>query len=316
MSLKHFARQLVGTLTGQGPGSAARVVAQANPFGLEAAAQTDAGCLRSENQDTVYLENPPPGHHDHAAGLLAIVADGMGGHSGGGVASGLAATTFASAMRHAAAGGDVVLQLAEAIAAANTAVHQRAAEQLALTGMGTTFSALLVRGGVCHAVQIGDSRLYLLRDGVLRQLSTDHTMVNELVANGLLTPAQAVQHPDRNVLTRALGTNAEVAADVWAPTVDLQVGDQLMLCSDGLHDLVPPERLAALMQAPTVLACDQLVQAARAAGGHDNISAIVVRVVEGAPVGERDASNGSPAITRFDDLESPAAAAHTGGDFR
>ncbi len=316
MSLRRFARQLVGSLKGAAADDAKAVPSdrpslRGNPFRLEAAAQSDVGCVRADNQDSVYLENPPPGHHDHDDGLLAIVADGMGGHSGGEVASRLAVTRFAAALRHAGRSVGPGEALTSAVVAANSAVHDRAAAQPLLHGMGTTFSAVLVRDGACYAVQIGDSRLYRLRGGIVEQLSNDHTMVGELLKAGLVSAAQAASHPDRNVLTRALGTQPRVVADVWRVPGGVLAGDVFLLCSDGLYDPVPIESLAGLAAAGSAaVACAALVGAARDAGGHDNISAIVIRVLEadtGASTQAAETCFDGP--VGLDDLPAAAASA-------
>ena len=255
----------------------------ANPFALEAAAATDVGCLRTDNQYCVFVENPPPDHHEFAGGLLAIVADGMGGHLGGAVASSLAVDTFASSF-HTAAPDDAPEEvLARALEAANAVVFERASADPALRGMGTTLSALLLRGGKLFAVHVGDSRIYRASPAGLTQVSEDHSLVNQLLREGVLTPETAHNFPDRNVLTRALGTKPTTEFDVWQVEPGPAIGDVFLLCSDGLHDLVSHDQMLDVLRSEKPAgACRTLIDLARRAGGPDNISAVVVSVSDRA----------------------------------
>ena len=271
----------------------------ANPFSLEAAAATDVGCLRSDNQDSVFVENPPPDHREFASGLLAIVADGMGGHLGGAVASALAVDAFASSFHNAGLNEAPADILARSLQAANTVVFERAETDPALRGMGTTLSALLLRSGKLYAVHVGDSRIYRVSADGLSQLSEDHSLVNELLRKGVLSPESAPDFPDRNVLTQALGTKPTTGFDVWPVEPDPRIGDTFLLCSDGLHDLVTPDQMLEVLQSkPPAAACRTLIDLARMAGGPDNISAVVIAV--------RDPVVASPAPRRTGDILIPA----------
>jgi PPM family protein phosphatase len=238
---------------------------------LSSFAATDVGLQRAGNEDS------------HLRGRTVFaVADGLGGHQGGEVASAMAVErlgaldgrSFAEPTQAAAA-------LADAIADANRAILERGVADQGLWGMGTTVTAAAVVGDlVLQLAHVGDSRAYLLRgDGPPRQLTTDHTVVGELVRRGRLTPQQAASHPERSILTRAVGLDPNVQVEQPAP-LGLQPGDQVLLCSDGLTETVADEQLAQVMagQADGDDACRALVAAANAAGGPDNITVVLLRV--------------------------------------
>jgi PPM family protein phosphatase len=254
---------------------------------IEAGVATDIGKVREGNEDSYLAEHP-----------LYAVADGMGGHRGGEVASQLALETVEALFRSGAG------SLAQQVRDANRAVFDRSAEDRKVTGMGTTLTAAVIEGDAAHLVHVGDSRAYLLRAGSLRRLTEDHTLVNRMVRAGEISPAEAEVHPHRNVLLRALGTEADV--DVDEQEVGLLEADRLLLCSDGLTSMVTEDQVQAILEAtPSPKeAADRLVRAANRAGGLDNITVVVLDVVEGrtgveadvdaAPVGaERPRPGGS-----------------------
>ncbi len=232
---------------------------------LAAASATDQGLVRSNNEDAFLID-------DQRA--LFAVADGMGGHRGGEVAS----HTAIEALRAAVANGT---PLHDAITRANAAVLSRAANNDELTGMGTTLTAVEAVGGRQLLIgHVGDSRAYLLHDGDLRRATDDHSLVEELVREGRLTPEQAESHPQRAIVTRALGVDDLVEVDLY--TLDVEAGDRIVLCSDGLTTMVRErdiERLARTEADPGRLA-EALVAAANAAGGEDNVTVVVVDVIE------------------------------------
>jgi protein phosphatase len=202
----------------------------------------------------------------------------MGGHQGGEVASQLAVEAIHQicSERPAPAIGE---NLARAFAAANRTILLRAEECPSLFGMGSTATALLLSGQDAWFAHIGDSRLYRLREDVLTQLSEDHSLVSEMVKAGIMTPEQAVRHPSRNIITRALGSDAEALPQLSVQPIDVRAGDIFLLCSDGLHDLVgDAEMLAAISTSPPEAACHALVELAKTRGGKDNISVIVAEV--------------------------------------
>jgi protein phosphatase len=220
---------------------------------------TDIGQVRERNEDS-FLVDPP----------LYAVADGMGGHRGGEVASELALETV-EALANAGKGG-----LAEQIREANRAVFERSMHDRTVSGMGTTLTAVTVDDDGAHLAHVGDSRAYLLRAGALRQLTEDHTLVNRMVKAGEISPEEAEVHPHRNVVTRALGTEPDVQVD--EEDVPLLEGDRLLLCSDGLTNMVTTDQIQAILEAnPSAQdAATRLVRAANRAGGIDNITVIVV----------------------------------------
>ena len=234
-------------------------------------AATDVGRVRDGNEDAYLV--------DDAMGLVAV-ADGMGGHRAGEVAS----ATALEALRAAITGGR---PLREAIEDANDAVYTKSLTDTSLRGMGTTLTAgTLVAGGTLLVGHVGDSRAYLLHDGELRQVTDDHSLVEELVREGRLTADEAAVHPQRSIITRALGVDASVEVDVYP--VELVPGDRLLLCSDGLTGMVQPDDIAATLrrESDPTRAAHQLVDAANAAGGEDNITVVVVAVTDEAPLRE------------------------------
>jgi PPM family protein phosphatase len=200
----------------------------------------------------------------------------MGGAAAGEVASRLAVEAMLRAMSH----GVLTLEsFQHAVDAANASVHRSAAEDPARAGMGTTLVAMATRGNHAWVAHVGDSRCYRFRDGRLERLTHDHSLVDEQVRLGQLTPAQAETSPMRNVITRAVGTQDEVAADLIEFVVD--PGDMFLLASDGLMREVDDERIAGILRAAGALerTCAQLIEAANNAGGHDNITCVVVRAL-------------------------------------
>jgi serine/threonine protein phosphatase PrpC len=239
------------------------------------AAATDVGRMRKNNEDS-YLSAQP----------VAAVADGMGGHSAGEVASAIAIEELAALgsrgpwQNETAATDD----LKQAILRANRRIRETAANDRKLNGMGTTLVALLEDGDLVHLANVGDSRGYLLRQGELSQVTVDHSLVQELVDDGRLSPEDAERHPQRSVITRALGIDPEVEFDLF--TYKLQVGDRLLLCSDGLSDVVEPTQIrnVLLRVRNPHQAARKLVTMANEQGGPDNITVIVVDAVDEATV--------------------------------
>jgi protein phosphatase len=235
---------------------------------LVVGAATDVGRVREGNEDAYLV--------DDEMGLVAV-ADGMGGHRGGEVAS----VTAVEALRAAISQGR---PLREAVEDANRAVFDKAQTDERLRGMGTTITAAtLAAGGTLLIGHVGDSRAYLLRDGELRQITTDHSLVEELVRDGRLTPDEAAVHPQRSIITRALGVDSSVDVDVYP--VELQPGDVLLFCSDGLTGMLHSDLIAAELRREDdpARAATKLVDAANASGGEDNITVVVVMVTDEEP---------------------------------
>jgi PPM family protein phosphatase len=226
---------------------------------------THQGMVRQNNEDSLFPDKS--GESDGRAVLM--VADGMGGHIAGEVASRLAINAAASAE----------LEPDDRVAAANRAIREEVARQPDLEGMGTTLTLVeLEPEGVARLAHVGDSRAYLYRDGELRQLTEDHTVAAEYVALGHISAEEANDHPQSHMLTRCLGLTRFVNVD--RIDLDLNSGDRLLLCSDGLNSMVPADGIAkALTDGTADEAAWKLVEAANKAGGHDNISVIVIDVV-------------------------------------
>jgi serine/threonine protein phosphatase PrpC len=218
----------------------------------------------------------------HCGTTMFVVADGLGGHAAGEVAAGMAIgplemldnNPFDNAATAAKA-------MAEAVREANRLVFHQAAADRALAGMGTTLTAASPVGDQLALAHVGDSRAYLARPGdPLRRLTRDHTVVEEAVQAGLLSEASAARHPQRNVLTRAVGLDPEVEVDTPDP-VPLRAGDRVLLCSDGLHDAVSEAGIGALLRSPhadPAGLCRALVGAALANGGPDNVTVVVLEL--------------------------------------
>ncbi|HEX2267238.1 MAG TPA: Stp1/IreP family PP2C-type Ser/Thr phosphatase [Actinomycetota bacterium] len=230
-------------------------------------AASDIGRARERNEDSFMVEEP-----------LFAVADGMGGHRGGAVASSMALEKLREVLQE-----DRVepTALIEEIKAANQRVLERGEADRELRGMGTTLTALLAEEGKAHIAHIGDSRAYLLRDGSLKQLTEDHTLVQRMVMEGKLLPEEAERHPQRSILTRALGVDEEIEPDTL--TLDpVLPGDRLLLCTDGLTGMVDTGGIEDVLQSEPdpQHAAEALIDQANAAGGDDNITVLILDFVE------------------------------------
>ena len=245
---------------------------------LDVAQLTDVGRKRSHNEDNMAYVTPQDVQVVAKKGSLFIVADGMGGHAAGEIASEIAVETIRNAY-YQDDNEDAATSLLHAIKRANTLIHQRSAENMLRSGMGTTCVATVIRGNVAYIANVGDSRAYIVRGGQIKQVSQDHSWVAEQVRAGLLTEDQARSHAQRNVITRCLGTQMDVEVDVFAEVVEEH--DTIVLCTDGLSGLVNDAELCTIVEqyAPQE-SVYHLVERANEQGGPDNITAIVVRVLE------------------------------------
>ena len=243
-----------------------------------ASVRTDVGCVRGVNEDSGRCFRPSDPALLASRGVLTVVADGMGGHAAGEVASRLAVEAIGRVYYREP--GDAAAALKAAFAEANREIYAAASGDESLRGMGTTGTALALPGGVAVMAHVGDSRLYMLRGGELYQLTEDHSAVMELVKRGVITPDEARTHADKNVIVRALGTGAEVEVAAWGEPLPVRGGDLFLLCSDGLCDLVGDDEIGDLMAsaADPHDAAERLVAKARERGGHDNITVGVVGV--------------------------------------
>jgi protein phosphatase len=225
--------------------------------------------VRKKNEDCCFAA-------EVSSGFFAIVADGMGGHSGGEVASGIVIDTARTMLINKAPNclnQDDVRQL---LIQANRNVLEKAEENRALKGMGSTATLVFICETKAIIGHVGDSRAYLFRDAQLSQLTKDHSYVQMLVENGYITQEEALVHPHRNIITRAIGTENDIEADVW--TDELKANDVLLLCSDGLNNAVSDEKIAEILKEGISMAADRLIEASLAAGGPDNISVVIAQV--------------------------------------
>ena len=231
---------------------------------MKVVACTHRGNVRPINEDSFLMpENDG----------LVLVADGMGGHQAGEVASAMAAETIRACAQKAAGREITVRSAVSWVRKANKGIYQAASEDLSRAGMGTTLTFLYFMPGHAMLAHVGDSRCYQIRDGSITQLTRDHSLVAELVRKGEITPEQAKIHPYRNIITRALGTDSTVAVD--AQDIDTEKDDIYLLCSDGLSNYIEPDELlrAASEQSPDAL-CEYLTGLALERGGRDNITVV------------------------------------------
>jgi serine/threonine protein phosphatase PrpC len=256
---------------------------------LGVALLSDVGCQRSVNEDFALSEVPPAETSEAAhKGTLVVVADGLGGHAGGEVASRMAAEVIRQVYYTLPA--EPAEALREAFVEANHLIWETARRHPLLRGMGTTCTALAIRGWEAFAAYVGDTRLYLIRGGRIYQMTEDDSEVMEYVRQGRLSREAAERHSEKNILLKALGTRPTITPGFWERPLRVSVGDRFLLVSDGVHDLVTDgEMCAVLLDSPPGIACQRLVDLAKARGGHDNITVGVVWAAgsEGAaqPVG-------------------------------
>ena len=260
---------------------------------LSVAARTDAGMIRAGNEDAFFADvNPRRG--------LFIVADGMGGHAAGEVASEMAVEILRRELANVydLHPPGIPEKVAEALRNANSAIFQRTITEVDKQGMGTTASVLVLAGGRYLIGQVGDSRVYLLRAGSLTQLTKDHSYVQEQVDAGFLTPEQARYHPYSNVITRCVGASDHVDPDTYGG--DVRPGDVFLVASDGLTGMVDDRRLQQLLMSSAAPArkVDALISEANGRGGLDNITAIVIQVVGLDDRRADDPTAETPAYTR------------------
>lgn len=254
--------------------------------------KTDVGRVREGNEDSVLIQDP-----------VFAVADGMGGHVAGDVASQTAIETITDglASERALDPGN----LAKLIKAANVAIWQKAQGDSTLRGMGTTCTVVLVENSRIHIGHVGDSRAYLFRDGRLEQLTEDHTLVGRMVKEGRLQPEEAERHPQRNIITRTLGVDPEVQVDT--SSVEVGDGDRIVICSDGLTSMLDAETITAALAEETEpqAAVDRLVEEANAAGGEDNVTVVIVEFHPG------DGTVGNPSVADAARQTTPTPAVTT-----
>lgn len=241
---------------------------------MKIAAITDIGSCRQENQDNYCAQQLPGGT------AWGIVCDGMGGVNGGRIAAHIATDTmqqyFTRQMRSLQPGGEKSF-IMRGFDITNRAVYEKATSDPEMMGMGTTGVCAYAGGGLAHVVHAGDSRAYLFHEGEMRQITRDHSMVQQLVDSGKITREQAAQHPKKNLITRALGVSANIVPEY--NRCEIEVGDILLLCSDGLTNMISDEEIAlVLREVPFFEAPSILVDRALQAGGQDNITVLLMGV--------------------------------------
>lgn len=238
---------------------------------------TDVGCQRENNEDSGACITPGNSERGNSKGVLAIVADGMGGHSAGEVASRLAVEVVGRVYYDLPE--SVEESLKQALLEANRYIYETAQSESKLAGMGTTCTALAIHNGLAFCAHVGDSRLYLVREGAIYLMSEDHSAVMEMVRRGIISYEAGQRHPDKNVLVRAMGTAPEITVSMWEQPFPLRLGDQFLLCSDGLYDLVTDDEIKDVVIRESVHeACEQLVQLAKDRGGSDNITVGILEI--------------------------------------
>jgi PPM family protein phosphatase len=246
--------------------------------GIEMASLTDVGCQRDNNEDSLSYWEPPSEAEFREKGRLAVVADGMGGYEGGQEASRLAVETIQDVF-HQEPASDPRGVLLKGFQTAHERIREYAVAHPEFQGMGTTCTALALNDLHLYFAHIGDSRLYLVRGNSILRLTRDHSYVGRLVESGVLRSEEAERHPQRHILTAALGAGSEIEADAPTSPLTLETGDALVLCTDGLWSLVrETEILETVVSHPAPAACAELVNLARTRGGPDNITVQILRV--------------------------------------
>lgn len=246
-------------------------------YEIVAVMQTDPGCVRETNEDSVKYFRPTDPAELARKGVIAIVADGMGGHSAGEVASRIATEVIKNVYYETEK--DTTESLRRALNAANHEIHEASLADKALEGMGTTCVALVLQNGSAHCAYVGDTRLYLIRGGEIYVMTEDHSAVMEMVHMGILTLEQARHHEDKNVIIRALGSQPEVEVSVWSEPFPVREGDKFLLCSDGLSDLVSDDDIKqAVLAGDAHSSSESLIALAKQHGGYDNVTVGILSI--------------------------------------
>ena len=246
--------------------------------GIEVSSQSDIGCLRQNNEDSFGYWEPEDDQQFLRKGRLAVVADGMGGYEGGQEASRLAVETLMEVYRDFG-GDDPQAALVEALQTAHEQIREYSFAHPELRGMGTTCTAAAIVQDALYYVHVGDTRLYLIRDGQITRVTRDHSYVGRLVESGMISQEEAENHPQRNILTAALGTNPDLIMDSPGQPEPLRPEDVLLICSDGLWGQVrDSEILDAVENKSAEQTGRKLIELARERGGPDNITVEVLRL--------------------------------------
>jgi len=254
------------------------------PGVLQVIIKTDTGNIRTNNEDAAAFFYPDDSSLLNTKGVMLVLADGMGGHNSGEVASnmtveGVAREYYRNANR------EVIPAVRRAVERVNRAIYDKSKNHVQHSGMGTTCTLLLIKEQKIYVGHVGDSRAYIFKNGSLHSLTTDHTLVNSLVEEGKITEEEAESHPQRNVLLKALGIDKKISPEVRDTGFGLAPGDRLLLCSDGLYEYFSHEELRrfGLAALSPALWAKQLVETAKERGGHDNITVVVAEALSDIP---------------------------------
>jgi PPM family protein phosphatase len=264
---------------------------------VKAVVLSDLGNIRTNNEDVGMFYRIAEEDITREKGYLLIVADGMGGHKAGEVASKMATEIISQEYFRKNGNGTIEKNLFKAFSIANRKIYDLASSQKAYHGMGTTCSAFVVTGDTVYYAHVGDSRGYFLKKNLITRITEDHTYVQELVNKGEITNKEADTHPKRNILTNAMGTKPDLRIDTGKCHYSFENDDRLMLCSDGLYDYISESEIAdILIHKPLQDAAEYMIKEAKKRGGHDNITVVLAEKME--PVAES-----TPKETR--DVELP-----------
>lgn len=243
-----------------------------------AVAATDVGCVREINEDHLVFIRPFDEKIRSSHGCLAMVADGMGGHSSGEIASKMAVDIISR--DYFDTEYPILESLKRAFEKANKAIFQKAGRKASLKGMGTTCTVVVLIGERMFIGHVGDSRAYILKDGKIHQLTKDHTYVQHLLDTGKISYKDSLNHPQKNVITQAMGTKPKLGADFALTELSFEEGDKLLLCSDGLYEYLQGEELAHILRTRNISsAAEDMIALAKQRGGHDNISVLIVETL-------------------------------------
>jgi PPM family protein phosphatase len=249
-----------------------------NLIDIKAVVMSDLGNIRTNNEDMGLFYKVADENAVKEKGYLLIVADGMGGHNAGEVASRMA-TDIICREYFDQKNGSVEKQLEKALTLANKTIFEKASSQNAFQGMGTTCTVLVVIGKYVYYAHAGDSRAYIQKNGSISQITEDHTYVQQLVNNGDITAAEAAVHPKRNILTNAMGTKPDMRIDTGKCKYSFENNDRLLLCSDGLYDYLNDDELNKILAENNLKsAASAMIELAKARGGHDNITVVLAAI--------------------------------------
>ncbi len=242
------------------------------------AGKTHIGMQRKDNQDSYGFFEPKNEEEFLKKGRLFIVADGLGGHKGGRVASSLAVKIVGEEY-YKSEHEDIYAALVSAIEKANREIFEKGKSDEALERMGTTCTTVVIRQPYLYLAHVGDSRAYIIRNDIIKQISTDHTLVEEMVNSGIISKKEAKTHPDSHILTRSLGIHEDIEVDILDPPIKLEEGDMVLLCSDGLTVYLSDEEIKKILKKEEInKACEKLIDIANSRGGRDNITVEIIKV--------------------------------------